>query len=259
MADVVEPTARGGLLVSPEAARAALRACGLAFTVTRLIWSARGDADATPATYAPRAQRTARVILARHGVEVRTYGRPPAGPAILVANHVSYMDPLVVSAAAPCISIAKGETADWPLIGRGLHALGVLFVRRGDAHSGAVTLRRAFRALLGGATVLNFPEGTTSDGRHVGEFCRGIFGLAALTGVPVVPARIVYSTEAAHWYGGQTFLPHYWRLAGVPTLIARVFFGKPLSAPDADADHPTDRARELAVRARAAVESLGAL
>jgi 1-acyl-sn-glycerol-3-phosphate acyltransferase len=171
------------------------------------------------------------------------------------------MDPLVVSAAAPCVSIAKGETADWPLIGRGLRALGVLFVRRGDAHSGAVTLRRALRALRRGAAVLNFPEGTTSDGRHVGDFRRGIFGLATLAGVPVVPTRIVYSNESAHWYGGQSFLPHYWKLAGVPRLIARVFFGDELAAPhrDARAGARSDGASQMALRARAAVESLGAI
>ncbi len=208
MADVVEPHAQSGALLTPEAARAALRACGLAFTVTRLIWSARSDGAPLATAYAPRAQRTAKAILARHGVEVRTHGRPPEGPAVLVANHVSYMDPLVVSAAAPCVSIAKGETADWPLIGRGLSALGVLFVRRGDAHSGAVTLRRALRA------------------------------------------------DGAHWYGGQTFLPHYWKLAGVESVIARVFFGDPLPARAAGADDGTDDATQLASRARDAVESL---
>jgi 1-acyl-sn-glycerol-3-phosphate acyltransferase len=241
-------------VLSPEAARAALRACGLALTVTRLIWSARADEAPRATAYAPRAQRTAKAILAGHGVEVRTHGRPPEGPAVLVANHVSYLDPLVVSAAAPCISIAKGETADWPLIGRGLRALGVLFVRRGDAHHGAVTLLRALRALRVGATVLNFPEGTTSDGRHVGEFRRGIFGVAALAGVPVVPTRIVYSNDGAHWYGGQTFLPHYWRLAGVPSLVARVIFGDPLPPGASDAG-----ATQLALLARDAVESLGAI
>jgi 1-acyl-sn-glycerol-3-phosphate acyltransferase len=93
----------------------------------------------------------------------------------------------------------------------------------------------------------------------VGAFRRGIFGLAALADVPVVPTRIVYSSESAHWYGGQTFLPHYWRLAGVRGLTARVFFGDPFSARDADAGRETDKATHLAARARAAVESLGAL
>jgi 1-acyl-sn-glycerol-3-phosphate acyltransferase len=259
MADFVEPTARGGTVLSPESTRAALRACGLALTVTRLIWTARADEAPTATVYPPRAQRTAKTILAGHGVEVRTHGRPPEGPAVLVANHVSYLDPLVVSAAAPCISIAKGETADWPLIGRGLRALGVLFVRRGDVHHSAVTLLRALRALGVGATVLNFPEGTTSDGRQVGEFRRGIFGVASLAGVPVVPTRIVYSNEGAHWFGGQTFFPHYWKLAGVPSLVARVFFGEPLSSGDAGDDDRTDGATRLAVRARDAVESLGAV
>jgi 1-acyl-sn-glycerol-3-phosphate acyltransferase len=256
VANAAEPIAAAVGAPPEERIRAAVRAFGLAAIVARLVVVARAVGAPSPGAFAERAQRTARAILALHGVDVRTSGCPPAGPVILVANHVSYLDPLVVSSVVPCISIAKGETAQWPLIGRGLQALGVVFVRRGDAHNGAVALRRAWRALRAGAPVLNFPEGTTSDGRDVGSFRRGCFGLARLAGVPVVPTRIVYEDERVPWYGGQTFMPHYWRVARVPSVVARVCFGEALSAREVAA--AVDRDEAFACLARAAVAALGA-
>jgi 1-acyl-sn-glycerol-3-phosphate acyltransferase len=256
VADRLSPAS--GLLPALDNGRAGLRAASLAAIVARLVAQAQLERQPTATVFAERARRTARAILAAHGVTVHVYGSPPRGPAILAANHLSYLDPLVVSSVAPCLSIAKGETSDWPLIGRGLQALGVLFVRRGDATSGALVLRRALRALRAGAVVLNFPEGTTSDGREVSEFRRGCFGLAARAGVPVVPMRIVYDDARVAWYGGQTFLPHYWRLAGVPRVVARVFFGGPLPVPAEERGSTLDRASQLAGRARTAVAALGA-
>jgi 1-acyl-sn-glycerol-3-phosphate acyltransferase len=226
------------------------KAIGLAGEVTRLVVEAEMETSTSPRDLARRAMRTARTILHVHGVDVRSVGRDPRGPCIIVVNHLSYLDPLVVCSLLPCIAIAKGETRAWPLIGRGLAALGVIFVQRGDAASGAVALRRALRALRAGATVLNFPEGTTSDGRSVGPFKRGIFGLAKLAGVPIVPARVVYDDDRVPWFGGQSFAPHYWRLAGVARVGAVVRFGAPIDA------EPSEGADALAQRARAAVAEL---
>ncbi len=226
------------------------KALGLAGEVTRLVVEAELEPPPTPVGLARRAMRTARTLLHVHGVDVRSVGPVPDGPCVLVVNHVSYLDPLVACAVLPCIAIAKGETRGWPLIGRGLAALGVLFVQRGDAHSGAMALRRAWRALEAGATVLNFPEGTTTDGRQVGPFQRGIFGLARLARVPVVPARIAYDDARVPWFGGQTFAPHYWRLAGASRVGAMLRFGEPVR-PRADED-----AAALARRARAIVSDL---
>ena len=226
------------------------KAIGLAGAVTRLVVEAEMEADVTAVDLARRAMRTARTILHVHGVDVRAEGPEPRGACVVVANHVSYIDPLVVASVAPCIAIAKGETRGWPLIGRGLAALGVIFVQRGDPYSGASALRAAWRALRAGATVLNFPEGTTTDGRTVGAFQRGIFGLALLAGVPVVPARVSYDDDRVPWFGGQTFAPHYWRLAGVSRVGARVRFGEAMRVRDAENAGP------LAMRAREAISLL---
>lgn len=228
------------------------RAIGLAGAVTRLVMEAEMEREVTAVELARRAMRTARTILDVHGVDVRTDGPCPRGACIVVANHLSYIDPLLVCAVAPCIAIAKGETRSWPLIGRGLKALGVIFVQRGDAVSGAIAIRRAWRALRMGATVLNFPEGTTSHGRDVAPFRRGIFGLALHARVPLVPARITYSDDRVPWVGGEGFAPHYWRLAGVTRLEARVSFGEAMSV------RGLERAEDLAQRVRDAVGSLRA-
>jgi 1-acyl-sn-glycerol-3-phosphate acyltransferase len=230
--------------------RGAQRAAGLVVVTARLIVEGLAEPDAPARTLAFRAQRTARRLLDLHGVDVRWAGPMPVAPAVLVTNHVSYLDPLVIASVAPCIAIAKQESRRWPLIGAGLRALGVVFVRRGNAHSGAVALRRAKRAVERGAMVLNFPEGTTGDGRALAPFCRGIFGLAALAGVPVVPAHLAYDDERVHWFGDQKFLPHYRTLCRTARIHARLRFGAPIAV------HAGDDPREIAHRSRAVVAAL---
>jgi 1-acyl-sn-glycerol-3-phosphate acyltransferase len=231
-------------------ARALYRALGLAAATTRILVEDGLAKEPSALDFAERAQRTARAILSVHDVDVRISGGVPTRPSVLVANHLGYLDPLVIAAAIPCIAIAKGETRRWLLIGAGLEGLGVLFVRREDAHSGAVVLRRVWRALEQGAMVLNFPEGTTGDGSVIGPFRRGIFGLKRLAGVDIVPVRLTYGDPRVPWYGGASFLPHYWTLAKVPRVVAHVRFGQPLPS------HPYETAAELAVRAREAVLAL---
>lgn len=229
---------------------AARRSAALVATIGRLLTEARTQRTLAPSALAGRAARTAATILRVHGVDVRLSGGVPGGPHVVACNHVSYLDPLVVSAIVPCVSIAKGETARWPIIGPGLRALGVVFVRREDPHSGAVALRHAWRALDSGASVLNFPEGTTSDGSRVYPFRRGMFGVAILADVPVLPVRLAYEDDRVPWFGGATFAPHYWKLAGSERIVARVRVGEPVRP------RPNESARDLAARVRDAVVAL---
>jgi len=248
MALVLEPVHREPAAGPPLLA--ARRSAALVATIGRLLAEAGAQRQVAPTALAGRAARTAATILRVHGVDVHLSGAVPTGPHVVACNHVSYLDPLVVSAVVPCVSIAKGETARWPVIGPGLRALGVLFVRREDPHSGAIALRRAWRALASGASVLNFPEGTTSDGRRVYPFRRGMFGVAILAGVPALPLRIVYEDDRVPWFGGATFAPHYWRLAGSERIAVRVRVGEPIQP------RPAENARDLAARVREAVLAL---
>ena len=195
-----------------------------------------------------RAQIAARDILGHHDVRVHVVGTLPRHPAILVANHLGYLDPLLVASLVRTVAIAKGEVGRWPIFGARLRELGVVFVERGDPCSGARALRGAACALESGVSVLNFPEGTTTDGRTVLPFRRGVFGLARRLGVAVVPVRIAYDDPRACWVGDQSFVPHYAWLARSVGIVARVSFGAPLVATHESADSLAARARDAVVQ-----------
>lgn len=195
-------------------------------------------------------QRIAAAICRVHGFDVRLEGILPNRPVIFVANHVSYVDAPVLASLAPCTVIAKGEVRRWPILGAGAAALGALFVERGDAWSGALALRQSARALAAGVSVLGFPEGTTSSGEDVLPFRRGLFGLARLTGVPVVPIAIHYSSTELRWYGDSWFLPHYLRTAMRPSSLVQVRIGRAIKP--AAFHSPED----LAHRVRSSVRSM---
>ncbi|MET0341160.1 MAG: lysophospholipid acyltransferase family protein [Polyangiales bacterium] len=150
-------------------------------------------------------------MCALHAVRPTVRGRVPSGPVLLVANHISYFDPLIIASLAPCTAIAKADVSAWPCIGELARRLGVMFVERESAVSGARVLREAMRRLEDGVSVLVFPEGTTTHGETVLPFKRGSFGAAALAGVPIVPVAIHYECADMAWVGNATFLPHYLR------------------------------------------------
>ncbi len=191
-----------------------------------------------------------RRIAALHGIAVRGEGAMPVGPLLLASNHVSYLDPVVVGSLVPCVPISKLDVAAWPVVGGFARDLGVLFVERGNGHSGMRVLRDAARALADGVSVLNFPEGTTTAGDRVLRFREGLFAVARSAGAAVVPVAISYDPPDLAWVGAQTFVPHYLRLAGAARARARVRFGAPLS-PSSYASGAA-----LAAASREAVEAL---
>lgn len=197
------------------------------------------------------AHRLSGRLATLNGLRFSIGGRPPCQPSVLVSNHLGYWDAVLLAAQLPLVAIAKSELAGWPLLGRCGQALGTLFVRRGDAQHGARVLREALGRLAAGVHVLNFPEGTTTNGEGVLPFRRGVFGIAAHAGVPVVPVALRLWPADAAWLGGEAFLPHYlrhWQRGGV--LEASIRFGRPL--------HPRDfsTAQACAYEARLQVEAL---
>jgi 1-acyl-sn-glycerol-3-phosphate acyltransferase len=151
-------------------------------------------------------------IARAHDIVVTRRGEVPRTRALIVANHVSYLDPLAVLPVCPAVPLAKSDVEGWPIIGPIAHRLGVLFVKR-DTPGGRIrALRRIHDLLESGISVLNFPEGTTTAGDRIAPFWRGTFGIAQRLGVPVVPVAIRYADPSVAWYGGATFLPHYARL-----------------------------------------------
>ena len=189
-------------------------------------------------------------LAQRLRLEVKVHGEAPAGPCVLVANHMSYLDPIAIARSVPLGAVAKSEILGWPALGDTLHNLGIIFVRRGNVHSGAVALRKSMRLLDAGVPVLVFPEGTTTFGDDVLPFRRGAFGVARLLGVPVVPVALRYGSRDVCWVGSAGFVPHFVCIHRHPRLDAELHF-RPALQPDA-----FPNATSLAKAARRSIRSV---
>ncbi|HEX2251928.1 MAG TPA: lysophospholipid acyltransferase family protein [Thermoanaerobaculia bacterium] len=193
------------------------------------------------------------------GMRREVRGTPPAGPGLLVANHVGYMDILLLGGEVGGVFVAKREIAGWPVLGHLCRQVGVVFVDRGARRDVLRTGGEVERALAAGRRVVLFPEGTTSAGDDLLPFRPSLLEGAAAAGRPVAWAVIRYALpegspppgEVVAWTGGAPLLPHVLRLLTLPGFTGRLDFG---SEPVVE----TDRKR-LAHRLREAMgERLGA-
>jgi 1-acyl-sn-glycerol-3-phosphate acyltransferase len=184
-------------------------------TALDAIGRARLARDRSLPARAQRLQAACAEMMRVHRIALDVIGELPAGPAVIVSNHVGFLDPVAIAACVPCAPIAKAELAAWPIIGTAAARLGAIFVARKSMSSRVRALRCSLSALAAGVPVLNFPEGTTTDGTRLVAFSRGIFGVARIARVPVVPIVIRCSRDLA-WHGGASFLPHYLKLARTP-------------------------------------------
>jgi 1-acyl-sn-glycerol-3-phosphate acyltransferase len=126
---------------------------------------------------------------------VRLTGREnlPAGQCIVVANHASYLDGVVMTAALPARFgfVVKREMNDVPLAGLLLRRIGTEFVERFNRHKGGTDARRVLRTASSGHSLVFFPEGTFTPEVGLGKFHSGAFAIAARAACPVVPAVIL--------------------------------------------------------------------
>src|SRR5881296_2957065 len=100
------------------------------------------------------------------GIRVTTCGSMPAS-GLLVCNHLSYLDVIVLSSIRPCVFVAKRDIAVWPLFGWLARAAGTIFVDRERRLPSSAVLDPVRDAITGGLLVVLFPEGTSSDGSTV--------------------------------------------------------------------------------------------
>jgi 1-acyl-sn-glycerol-3-phosphate acyltransferase len=175
-------------------------------------------------------RRWARNLL--HGVGVRgeNEGVAPGFPCILVSNHRSYLDPILMLRDVDAYPVAKAELADWPVIGKGAAMAGILYLRREHAGSRVSTMRLMEEKIREGFQIIIFPEGTTSGLPGTLPFKKGVFQLAAKSGIPVVPVALVFSDKKDFWIGKETFMSHAGRRFREKTIGVKVCYGPVLKS-----------------------------
>lgn len=140
------------------------------------------------------AKWAARFALGLAGVHCRLHNERqlPAGPCVVVANHSSYVDGLLLKAALParfCFVIKK-EMARVPMAGLLLRRIDSQFVDRANRHSGGLDARRLMRQATEGRSLVFFPEGTFTGRPGLTYFHLGAFITAQRAGLPIVPIAI---------------------------------------------------------------------
>lgn len=173
------------------------------------------------------------------GMRIEVVGTPPRPPFLLVANHLSYADVLLLGAAAGGAFVAKREIAGWPVMGHLCRLVGTVFVDREAKRDLVRASSEMEAALAAGLGVVLFPEGGIAGSEELQPFRPPLLQGAVATGRPVHWAVIAYDTpagtapaaEAVVWTG--PLLPHVLRLLALPGFRARVAFGAaPIHEPD---------------------------
>lgn len=180
--------------------------------------------------------------------------RPDDGSgALVVANHLSWIDVLALGAVTPVTMLAKREVADWPVIGPLATLVGTMFVDREGLRMLPGVVDETARALRDGALVGVFPEATTWCGAGCGDFRRAPFQAAIDARVPVRPVSIALRTPdgrpttAASFVGDQTLGDSLSRVLRMPGLVCAVTVG--------DVLEPSGDRRAMARRASAVVRA----
>ena len=189
-------------------------------------------------------------------VDLETEGMSIAdGPMLLVANHVSWLDPFLINAVRPVRFVAKSEVAHWPVIGWLAKRVGTLFVVRSRRHHTAQVNQHVVAALRDGAVFAVFPEGTTTDGSIVLPFHASLLQPALESGSLLVPAALRYLRDdgslciEAAYDGDKSVFDTLLAMTTLPRIHARIKFLPPL--PLTNRPHR----RELALAAQQAITS----
>jgi len=175
-------------------------------------------------------QRFARGVLWLLGLESRLLGASlPENPVLYIANHQSFLDPLVLMALLPASTkwVAKAEVRRIPLIGRAF-STGCLYIDRSDREGSVNTLKRASEGLPENWSAAIFPEGTRSPDGGLQPFRHGAALMAVHSHLPVVPLGIsaapgvlqrkVWATRPGRVevVVGQTIETDAWKQAEIP-------------------------------------------
>ncbi len=222
------------LTTSPEATPAFIRLA----RILRSLWHIR-KIFALPKTPDPSTRdplsRWFESFLAILGIEVRTSGeRPVATAFLIVANHTSWLDIMVLRSIFSTCFIAKEEIAKWPVVGPMAREAGTIFIGRTRLSSFRETLAASRKSLGKKIPITVFPEGTTTLGDRLLPFKTGVFDLCTETGSPALPVSFRYETPdglqltSVSYTGDEPFFRSFGRTLREPRVVVRLHISPPV-------------------------------
>lgn len=194
-----------------------------------------------------------RVFLRIFGVHVKPRGEPLPEATLFAANHLSWVDIVVLHSQRQMAFVAKREIRSWPLVGWLASRAGTIYHRRGSPESLSRVSRAMARELARGGSVALFPEGRAGDGSRVLPFHGRLFQCALETGAPVQPVALHFLESdgaintSTPFRRGEPFMGNLLRLMGRRRTEAHLHFCESLETTR------YGRRRDLAQAARARI------
>lgn len=168
------------------------------------------------------------------GSKIIMYGKEFTQPGLIVFDHRSYFDPVVILRNILAYPVGKKEVESWPLIGNVCKTTGVIFVQREERKSRKDTLLKMRSVLVKGYSILIAPEGTSHAEPTTIDFKPGAFILANKLGVPVLPIAIDFKDINDAWIGDDTFVPHFFRCFGKWRTEIKISYLEPILLNDVE-------------------------
>ncbi len=204
-----------------------------------------------------------RVALWTLGVRIRQLGTAPHGaPSLVLSNHCSWLDIVVLGSLRPLSFVAKSEVEGWPVVGFLARMQRTIFIERENRRATGEAAATIARRLGRGELIVLFAEGTTSDGNRVLPFRAPLVGAArlalqdhSLEKIALQPLAITYTRRNGLpltrrerpeicWYGDMELAPHLAAFLRAGPVDVLVQWGEPIPF-----DAHTDRKR-AAITAR---------
>jgi 1-acyl-sn-glycerol-3-phosphate acyltransferase len=160
-------------------------------------------------------------------------GQLERGGFVIIANHVSYVDGIILGSIFPIVFVSKREVKSWPIVGQWNTLGGAIFINRQHKEQVGLLVAEMKRKLQQEANLLLFPEGTSTNGEKMLPFqtvplaaplrCRSIIVPVTLTykSIDDMPVTAV-NRDLVYWYGDMDFVSHFWRLLGLRGVEALV-------------------------------------
>ena len=182
------------------------------------------------------------------GIKLDIEGRLAEGPSLIVANHASWLDILVIGAIGEVTFIAKQEVAGWPVFGWLARLQRSVFVDRERRTRTGAAKGAIERRLEAGERMVLFAEGTSSDGNRVLPFRTALFSAAGFrtadgSQVPVQPLSLAYTRlhglpmgrfyrPTFAWYGDMSMLVHMWGIMRAGPADVKIVLHQPVTLDD---------------------------
>jgi lyso-ornithine lipid O-acyltransferase len=156
-------------------------------------------------------------------------GQMERGGYVIIANHVSYVDGIVLGSIFPILFVSKREVKRWPIVGQWNILCGTVFINRQRKEEVGSLVDEMTRKLKQETNILLFPEGTSTNGEKLLPFQTVPLAAPLRSRSIIVPATVAYKNiddapvtaanrDLIYWYGDMDFVSHFWKLLALRSV-----------------------------------------